>query len=263
MKLCEYCEKLSVKRKTNRFCSRSCSNAWQHKHGIRRTYVNDKTVWQWWVSKFGEEEARRRLEIAKERNSRANSGDSNAMFGKHDHIHGLMKFHSEFDGKTWDEMYGSEKASARRHALSQRMSGTKNPAYGKVYRHGGVGLQGKYKGIVFRSTWELSFLFEQLNKGIHPIAEPVAIPYEFNQKQRTYHPDFQINNVIIEIKPTAFLCDSENIAKFIAAILYCREHGMMFEILTERSIKKLSTQEILTLVDVEWNKGAFERLRAR
>jgi len=110
MNICEFCGKQNARK---RFCNRSCSNAWQHANGLRRTYVNDKSIWQWWIERYGEEEALQRKELQRQALSKSFSGTKNPMFGQTAHTHGIRAFDIFRKGKTLEETFGKEKALKR------------------------------------------------------------------------------------------------------------------------------------------------------
>ena len=191
------------------------------------------------------------------------SGENNPFFGK-SHTAEFRKRHSENRqrvermlhssawwneyrrGKTAKELFGESRAEAIRVAKSKRFSGQNNPAYGKVYKNaGGRGVQGRYKGRFFRSTYEFSFLKHLEERGVDlssVLYEAHCIPYEFSGVQRTYIPDFQVGDVLYEVKSVWFLeqLSEMNRAKFAAATVYCRERGLGFTVVTERDFKVYS-----------------------
>lgn len=182
------------------------------------------------------------------------------MYGRHDHVNGLRQMHEFRKGKTWEELYGKEKACELKRACSERTTGEKNPSYGKVYERGGRSrIQGIYRGIRFRSSYELSWLVDVLSSGIC-VTIPERVNYVIDGRQRTYLPDFQIDNVIIEIKPFDLIQHYVNLLKFAAAQRFCTLNGLEFRILTERELKLLTIEQISSMNDVEWNKGAKEYL---
>jgi len=255
MNVCEWCGEHKAKK---RFCNRSCSNAWQHANGIRRTYVNDKTTWEWWVERYGEEEALRRKELHRQATSVATTGENNPMHGRHDHVHGLRRMHEVRRGKTWDQLYGLERSAQLRARHSQILTGENNPAYGRVYERGGRShIQGTYRGIRFKSSYELSWLVEVMARG-EQVNVPQSVKYVLGGRKRTYLPDFQIGSTVYEIKPAALVSHPTNLAKFEACKAFCSECGLQFEIVTESHIKLLAIDEIAALEDVNWNEGSKE-----
>lgn len=253
MNTCEWCKEPKAKK---RFCNRSCSNAWQHANGVRRVYVNDKTTWEWWVERYGEEEALKRKELHRQATSTATVGEKNPMHGRHDHVHGLLQSHRARTGKTYDEFYGPEKSQMIRRKLSVSHQGDRNPAYGHVYERGGRSrVQGVYSGIRFRSSYELSWLVETLSAGAQ-VSVPQAVKYVLGDRKRTYLPDFQIGYVVYEIKPSALVSHPSNVAKFTAIRSYCDKHGLQFQIVTERDINLLTFGQIAALEGVNWNEGS-------
>lgn len=257
MKKCEYCDtELTIRQSRNRFCSKSCSNKWQHQNGIRRDYINDKTMLEWWVQKYGVDGAAEKVAEFKLKVSLATSGENNPMYGRHDQTYGWKKENLRRKGKTNDEIYGVEKAHEIHQKLSLALSDNKNPAYGKVYDDVGKSpYQGWYKSVLFRSSYELTFLVRQFmnNSSLLIKAEPLSISYD--RGRRTYRPDYQIDNVIYEIKPKSLVTHRSNVSKLEAGRLYCEEHGLQFVIITEDDLQQiLSEQEMLSLENVTWSK---------
>ncbi len=182
------------------------------------------------------------------------------MYERHDHVHGLRQMHEFRKGKTWEELYGEEKANELKRACSQRMIGEKNPAYGKAYERGGRSkIQGVYGGIRFRSSYELSWLVDVLTLGVC-VTVPKRVKYMIDGRQRTYLPDFQVGNVIIEIKPFDLTQHRVNLLKFEAAQHFYTLHGLEFRVVTDRDLKLLTFEQISSMNDVSWNKGAREYL---
>jgi len=255
MNVCEYCGERKAKK---RFCNRSCSNAWQHANGVRRTYVNDKTTWDWWVQKHGIEEALQLKEHHRQATSIATMGENNPMYGRHDHVHGLIRESQRRKGLTIDQIHGEVEAQRIRAIIKASSTGVNNPAYGKVYDRGGRSrIQGVYRGIRFRSSYELSWLVDVLSRGIN-VTVPQRVRYVINGRQRTYLPDFQVGNQVIEIKPSALVTHLTNVLKFEAAQCFCTLHGLEYRVLTERDLKLLTLEQIAVMTDIEWNKGARE-----
>ena len=121
----------------------------------------------------------------------------------------------------------------------------------------------KYKGsteddkvIIFRSSLEYKFckLCDMSSKVVAWSSETLPIIYELDGKQHTYWPDFLIKTnattFLVEVKPYAETqCPAtnaslyakntyrKNIAKWNAAIAYCKLHNIKFKIITERFFK--------------------------
>jgi hypothetical protein len=263
---CEYCQNLITdkNKKRNRFCNRSCSNAWQHANGKRRDYVNDKSTMEWWIEKYGLDEALKRKEEWKRSVSLVTAGDKNPMYGKNYQTHGFIAENNRRKGKNNAEIYGKEKAEAISKKLSEKCSGSKNPAYEKVYENRGKSrCQGAYKGIHFRSTYEISFLVHLESLGVDltdVVSEPFCIKYEFKGTSRTYRPDFLLDDVLYEIKPKGLLSLDVNLAKIEVAIKFCNSENLNFKIMTEEDFKILTIQEIILIDDIIWNEKAKEYL---
>lgn len=67
-------------------------------------------------------------------------------------------------------------------------------------KHTGRAKTGWYKGIYCGSTYELAFLIWNLDHNISISRCTESFEYEYLGKSRKYHPDFVVNNQIIEIK---------------------------------------------------------------
>lgn len=174
------------------------------------------------------------------------SGKNNPMYGDHNHTKGLIKHNDFRKGKTFEEIFGKEKAKIIKSKLSISNSGSNNPMFGKPSPIGsGNGWSGWYNNIYFRSLLELSFLI--VNKNAKS-AEYIKIPYKnYKNVIRIYHPDFIEKDFFYEIKPKKLLNSKDNILKFQAAEKYCKNNQLIYKILTEDDIKKISTEEIKEL----------------
>lgn len=120
---------------------------------------------------------------------------------------------------------------------------------------------GDITNITFRSSWELKCMqFFDANPAITKVlSEEIAIEY-FNPVKRRpakYYPDFYIeytkkdgtiHKVLVEVKPStqvveqaketthAKLTRAINYAKWTAAVEWCKQRGITFQILTESEI---------------------------
>ena len=92
-----------------------------------------------------------------------------------------------------------------------------------------VWIDGNY--YLMRSTWEVKFAKFLFSIGVAFDYEPIAIPYEFKSKMKSYFPDFIIKdtNIIFEVKPLNLIKDDRNVAKMNAAI----SNGYDFRYITE------------------------------
>ena len=105
------------------------------------------------------------------------------------------------------------------------------------------------KSCIYRSLWERRFmLYCDRNPYILEWnSESIHIPYTSPKDNKThnYYPDFyikyigvngQVTEKIIEIKPKWQSKWSVNRAKWKAARQYCKLHGWVFQVLTEKEL---------------------------
>jgi hypothetical protein len=112
-------------------------------------------------------------------------------------------------------------------------------------------LCGKFKGLHFRSSYELSFLIEMHLKNV--LVEPAdnknfACSYSNSGgKTSRYYPDFFLPETqeVIEIKSSALCKLQNNLLKFEAAE---RKYGLSFKILTESDL--LNITNIVNLTEI-------------
>jgi hypothetical protein len=143
---------------------------------------------------------------------------------------------------------------------------------GKHYKQGYYTLvnPSKYVGdpakVCYRSSWELELhkFFDNNTRIVRWSSEEIAIPYlkPTDGKLHKYYPDYWVEYInkdgeilreIIELKPIAqtrlprgnskhklyeHLQLTVNLAKWRAAEAWCKQHGMKFRIVTERSVFK-------------------------
>ncbi len=164
------------------------------------------------------------------------------------------KYEPFFD--IWLRKYGLEGANKRyieyKEACSTSHSGEKNYWYGKKRPLGvGNGWKGWYNGQHFRSLLELSYIITVLEaenmdwKSAED--EGLVIKYKFDGKNKTYRPDFIVDDeIIIECKPKSLQTTRLVLAKKEAAEKYCEENGMTYIMV---DIPILPWEKIIELYD--------------
>jgi hypothetical protein len=136
-------------------------------------------------------------------------------------------------------------------------SGVNNPMYGKSpSKQSGIGAKGYIYDnsgvkLYFRSSLEMKIYVHLIENNIKFKITNIRIKYlDSNNTPRTYVPDIEIGNKLIEIKPSILINDKNNINKFITARQYCIENGMDFIIYTENDfcVKDFSKEKLDLLV---------------
>lgn len=137
----------------------------------------------------------------------------------------------------WRAKYGEKEGDIKIQQLREKQSilysGKNNPMYGKPSPQGsGNGWKGWYLGFYFRSLRELSYLIYLNENGIKYAtgeSKRLSIKYIFNNQERTYRPDFIINNnELIEIKPKKLHTTPNVLAKKEAAEIFCRQRNWKY-----------------------------------
>lgn len=168
----------------------------------------------------------------------------------------------------WLEKYGKEEADKRLVAqkvkLSKASSGKNNPMYGKPTPTGsGNGWSGWYKGWYFRSLRELSYVVLVLEKGNKTwiSAEKHRIKYlDFNKKERTYAPDFLVENqYLIEIKPEKLMHTPNNLLKKAAAEEFCAKNSLVYKMVDIKIMPFIQIRELYDSHNIKWNRSTQKR----
>lgn len=159
--------------------------------------------------------------------------------------------------KTYEEIYGTEKSVLIKNKLSKSgkgkhgtLIGPKNPQYGKpAHKLSGKSSKGYYKGIFFRSIYELSFIINVLEKNniVWESGElkKHIIPYTTKTgTRRNYFPDFITEKEIIEVKPSALINTEQNINKQRAAKTYAILKNKIYKVYTEKDFDILKQEQI-------------------
>lgn len=123
----------------------------------------------------------------------------------------------------------------------------------------GRGISGKYKGVLFRSLIELSFVKQAFELGHTIKTEPFSIKmcdylsqddidfYSIKPQQR-YTPDYMINNILVyELKPESYFKPENVTADYMNKVLpklqaleeYCKEHNLIDVLLTDEDMGEL------------------------
>ncbi len=119
-------------------------------------------------------------------------------------------------------------------------SGVNNPQFGNnSNKKSGLSYKGYYKGLFFRSSFELMFIYEYFKKN-NCLPKPAdnskyKVEYELESKKRNYFPDFycEKENKVLEIKSLKFLNTTQNIIKKECAINHFNKLNIGFESLSE------------------------------
>jgi hypothetical protein len=210
-----------------------------------------------------------RTEVRKansERQKGKRMGEDNHFYGKKHSVEArkLIKQHrstqiipkgieNKMFGKTYEEMYGEERASELKSNLSKHNSGENNGMFGKPAPQGsGNGWSGWYNDWFFRSILELSYMIK--------VIERYNMDWENGEDRKhtitytdkdgvvkNYHPDFIINTkYVVEIKPTKLMKTLKVMEKVDAGIEYCNKNNMIYKI---TNVPSLTTEEFRELID--------------
>lgn len=156
----------------NKFCSRSCSNSYSNKNRKLSSKTKDKIS----LSRRGKYLGQYTYEII-------------CPVCKN------ITYHRTYE----KDKFTIEKACSKechKRLLSKKLKG-KSGGYRK---RSGYGKYGYYKGIFCNSSYELIFLAYHINIGSNIKRCKLKIPYVYNKEPHFYHPDFDIDGIIYEIK---------------------------------------------------------------
>ncbi len=254
-----------VEKNKNKDCS-SCS---AKKRGTGKNY-------EYWVKKYGVEEAEKRKERVRLENSIKNSGPNNAMYGKTVKDIWIEKYGVEeaerkcienankmgrsgplnaMHGKTvkgfWVEKHGVEEAERKwdDHKKKIGRSGPLNAQYGKPAPKGaGNGWSGYYMGYYFRSILELSYLKYLIDNEIKFENAECSKHRMSLSNGKSYFCDYYLveDEIYIEIKPKALTETDINQLKFKTAK---DKHGEKFKVLSEEDLTILNTKDMVEMYD--------------
>lgn len=156
--------------------------------------------------------------------------------------------------KVWEKLPPEErliKVQKWKEKHKRNAIGRKNHQYGKPAPVGsGNGWSGWYNKFYFRSLLELTYLIKYIenNNKKWITGELYKIPYvDYFGRERTYRPDFIINNeFMIECKPRKLWKSPLILCKTKAAIKFCKQNNLKFRLV---DCQKLSNKEICNLVN--------------
>lgn len=189
------------------------------------------------------------------------SGTNNPMFG--------ISLTERILSKWGDE--GQDKVAEWKKKQSAKMAGVHNISFGKIRENSGRSYKGWYKGLFFRSSYELAFIIgfeETVGHLPHSAENRIKIAIE---PGKTYTPDFMCEdtNTIYEIKASRFLADNQH--KFNAAMDYCVGRSLSYVIVTEKDLSHLPPEsgvlkwlgQLVDAGDVVLTDKTVEKVNAR
>lgn len=260
--ICEHCGKEVTKinhcKNPGRFCSKSCSNAWQHANGIRRAYCADKTTEEWRdLHRTPEEIALRKAE--KDENARLRRERVKAYKERHpwtglslEQRLGEARAHEirmKVASKTQGQKRSDETRKKMSAAMYQRM--ISQPETMKSWKS----YKGWYKGVFFRSSYEYFFLKKLENDGLSirtdVVTESHRIPYEWNNEHRTYIPDIYVplRKVVYEVKSSHLCQDELVLAKAAAAKEFLSQFEISYELISEKDFEIPQPRKIKNILE--------------
>lgn len=153
----------------------------------------------------------------------------------------------------WLEKFGKEVADEKieilKEKISENNSGSKNPMYGKPAPQGsGNGWSGWYNNWYFRSLKELSFMINVIeNQNLNWKVPDKNFKFSyinFDGHERTYTPDFIIDNRIIEIKPTQLHNTPSVLLKKQSTQEFCNINNYIYELIDPPTLTDFEIKEL-------------------
>ena len=106
-----------------------------------------------------------------------------------------------------------------------------------------------YDNVYFKSSWELAYYIWLQDNNIKFEFQP-DISFEYkdgNNEVHTYHPDFKVNDEIIEIKGDQFICEDKLINPFDSSTNHI--YNAKGDCMVKNNVKILSKDEITPYID--------------
>lgn len=226
---------------------RKCNSCSQKE--VRQKYSNPmtgKTVYSVWLEKYGKDVA-----DTKKKNCESKRYNKSILF-----LNTLSdKEKKEKWGKSgelnpfYNKHHTEETNEILRIKNTGKSCGEKNGMYGVPSPKGaGHGWSGWYKNYFFRSMLELKYLYYLIDNNINfeSCENKIKIPYVFNNINKTYTPDFYLNDTkdIIEVKPEKLKTLPINIIKFESTL---KTYGDKFKVISENDFNLVPINKIIEL----------------
>ena len=180
-----------------------------------------------------------------------NKGEENGRFGK-SLLEVMINKYGEKEAEVNYEIWKSN------NKKFHFQCGEKNPQYGvSPFKNNGMSYKGWYKGMFFRSSFELMFIFENYDKKlISAETKEYRVNYEYLDKETYYYPDFysETDNTIYEIKSKKWLFDTKNILKIEAGKNEFKKRGIKYKVLCEYYM------DIFKKYNSDWQKIIYDFL---
>jgi len=259
-------------KKYNKDLCRSCKQKEQYKQGLRteqsikagegaKRNLSGKTIYEIHTKETADK-------IRKKISNKVKGKKNPNYGGKYSHGYGNDIWKGILN-KSWEDRYGKEKSNEMKLSLSFHNVGKNNSMYGKPSPAGsGNGWSGWYKGWLFRSLLELSYVInvlERFNLSWESAEiKKYKIPYiNWDGTLRNYYPDFIVNEkYLIEVKPKSLQKSSQVLLKKKAAEIFCKNNNFIYKLTSP--VKTLSIDNIKILVDkgiIEFTKRYQEKYK--
>jgi hypothetical protein len=167
----------------------------------------------------------------------------------------------------------------RKQALSKKMTGSGNPMYNKPVPVGsGAGISGYYKNYYFRSLTEyyaiknfeiknINFICNDVSKKKN--SKKITVKYKLNGVDRTYTPDFVLNNdTVCEVK-NSYTINSKETKEKLKALRKFIEKSQQYKylkVITEKDLcidKNLCFEDYIKgdlIIDINKQQRFFKQL---
>lgn len=230
IKQCPNCKQDFETKRGNKFCSYKCSNSGEFHNFYGKTgTMTGKESWTTGLTKEIDERIAKMADTISELTKYAFASGQRTHVGENNPMHGQ-----------------NHTVEAREQISKTRTERILNGDYATWFDKGSFESAKNGKSLHYRSSWEHAALkaLEQDPSVTSFDVEPFSIPYLFEGCVKNYIPDILVHKkdqqaLLVEIKPKEFLQDPINIAKFSAAVEYCRIHNYRFEIWSNDEIARL------------------------